>query len=186
LVSFLLLCSLLFAYVAGLLLSIIQSAVLAILLVLGKPCLVVSLVPGVNVGKGWAKALAQVAAWSTVAAMITKLLGGHQAQIRELMLAGQITPMLKTSAQFVLLALCTLAVPVIVGMVFSGSASGVVGGIIGAGYAACKRRRPLHWRRRDFVRRLGRCGRCPTRGARARRLHPEATPTRPRGSTKRT
>ncbi len=140
-VSVILLSALLFAYVAGLLLSLCQSAILTILLILGKPCIVASLVPGVDVGKSWAKALAQVAAWSMVAGVITKLLGGHQALVHDMVMAGAIGPMLKTSGQFVVFALGTLAVPVIVSMLFSGAASGAAGGFMGAlatGYMAVK------------------------------------------------
>ena len=141
LVSLLLLCSLLFAYVAGLLLSLIQGAVLAVLLILGKPCIIASLVPGVGVGGSWARALAQVAAWSMVAGVITKLLGGHGQSIHDLILAGAITPMVKVAAQYIVLALATLAVPTIASMVFSGAAGGVAGGMMGAlatGYMGAK------------------------------------------------
>src|SRR5262249_33622723 len=54
--------SALFAFIASTLLSLSQAVLITILLGLGKICLVASLVPGVTVAKGWARALAQVAA----------------------------------------------------------------------------------------------------------------------------
>jgi len=91
------------------------------------------LVPGVNVGKGWAKALAQVAAWSTVAAMITscsadiKLRSANHARRPDHADAEDLSAVRGART-------CTLAVPVIVGMVFP-LRQWRGRGIIGAGYA---------------------------------------------------
>jgi hypothetical protein len=117
--------SVLFAYVAGALLSVIQACSLAIFLGLGKACIVVSLVPGVNLAKSWARALAQVAAWSTVAAVINGLLAAKNVAIGQLIASGQFVELLKVSAHFVILALTTLSVPIITSKLFSGGAAGL-------------------------------------------------------------
>jgi hypothetical protein len=117
--------SVLFAYVAGALLSVIQACSLAIFLGLGKACIVASLVPGVSLAKSWARALAQVAAWSTVAGVINGLMAGKNVAIGQLIVSGQFVELLKVSAHFVILALTTLSVPIITSKLFSGGAAGL-------------------------------------------------------------
>jgi hypothetical protein len=119
----------LFAYIANSLLGLSQAVLITILLSLGKLCIVVSLVPGVHVGKGWARSLGQVAAWSTVGGVITALLAARNTSMRELIAAGHLAPMLKLAAQFAILAVCTLAVPAITARIFSGAAPHAVGAL---------------------------------------------------------
>jgi hypothetical protein len=140
-VIFVALLSCLFAYVCGLLLHLVQNVYLVILLAVGKMCISVSLVPGISLGKSWARSLAQVAAWSTVAGVITKLLCYRSfAQLDQAMGQGvgleavHVLPMLKLSAEFIILGLCMLAVPVIVSRIFSGAAP--VGSTLGAAVTA--------------------------------------------------
>jgi hypothetical protein len=121
----LLMISVLFAYVAGALLSVVQAVSLSIFLGLGKTCIVVSLIPGVGLAKSWARSLAQVAAWSTVAGIITGLLQPRNVAIGQLIVAGQFVELLKASAHFVVLALTTLAVPLITAKLFAGGAAGL-------------------------------------------------------------
>jgi len=132
--------SVLFAYVAASLLSVVQAVSLSIFLGLGKACIVVSLVPGVGLAKSWARSLAQVAAWSTVAGVISGLLSTQNISIAQLIVAGQFTELLKASAHFIILALTTLAVPLITAKLFAGGAAGlseVLPGFLAArGFAA--------------------------------------------------
>ena len=130
--------SCLFAYVAGVLLSLVQSAMLAIVLSLGKLCIVVTLVPGVGLAGAWARSLAQLAAWSTVAGVITRLLAYRGVAHVEVALAtGHIVPLLKVSAEFIILGISTISVPVIVHKIASGAAAhgSVLGGALKAAVA---------------------------------------------------
>ena len=117
--------SVLFAYVSSALLSVIQAVSLSIFLGLGKVCIVVSLVPGIGLAKSWARSLAQVAAWSTIAGVINGLLSTQNISIGQLLASGQIVELLKASAHFIILALTTLAVPIITAKLFSGGAAGL-------------------------------------------------------------
>jgi hypothetical protein len=117
----------LFAYIASVLLSTSQGVLLTILLAVGKLCLVASIVPGVSLAKGWARSLAQVAAWSTVGGIIGGLLSAKNDSIRSMMAAGQLSAMFKLAAQFIILAVCTLSTPLIVARIFSGAAPHAVG-----------------------------------------------------------
>ena len=117
--------SVLFAYVASALLGVVQAVSLSIFLGLGKACIAVSLVPGVGLAKSWARSLAQVAAWSTVAGVITGLLGSQSVAIGQLIVAGQFTELLKASAHFIILGTTTLAVPLITAKLFAGGAAGL-------------------------------------------------------------
>jgi hypothetical protein len=126
--------SALFAYIASLLLSLLQSCYLAVLLGLGKICIVLTLLPNVKLGWSWAKSLAQVAAWSKVAAIITGLLGSHTVAIRDLIVSGRMMPLLEASAHFVIYAILMLAVPMLVARAWSGAAPGL--GEAALGFAA--------------------------------------------------
>jgi hypothetical protein len=117
-----LVCCLLLAYIAGVLLGLSQAVLLSILLAVGKTCITVSLVPGVGLGGSWARSLAKVAAWSTVAAIVTALMTHTMPDLRGMVRNLGYTRMLRTSGQFVVLAICTFAVPVITERIFSGAA----------------------------------------------------------------
>jgi hypothetical protein len=106
-----LVCSLLFAYIAGVLLSLSQAVILSILLAVGKTCITVTLVPGVGLGSSWARSVAKVAAWSTVAGIITALMVHAMPDLREMVRNMAYTVMLRTAGQFVVLAICTLRHP---------------------------------------------------------------------------
>jgi hypothetical protein len=114
--------SLLLAYIAGVLLSLSQAVILSILLAVGKTCITVTLVPGVGLGSSWARSLAKVAAWSTVAAILTALMVHAMPDLREMVRNMAYTAMLRTAGQFVVLAICTFAIPVITEAIFSGAA----------------------------------------------------------------
>jgi hypothetical protein len=131
--------SCLFAYVCGLLLSLVQNVYLVILLSLGKLSITVSLVPGIHLGKSWARSLAQTAAWSTVAGVITQLLAYRSfGQLTSVLNQGvgldavHVLPMLKVSAELVILGLSMLAVPLIVSRIFSGASP--AGAALGAAF----------------------------------------------------
>lgn len=134
---FLVVASTLFAYIASYLLSLEQQALSMILLSLGKTALIVSLVPGVTVGKSWARYLASVAAWSTVAGAITALLRYRGGDIGTLMAQGDLVALLKAVAQFVVLGICMLRVPQITSqLVGAGSSVGAAAlGMAAAGAA---------------------------------------------------
>ena len=117
-----LVCSLLFAYIAGVLLSLSQAVILSILLAVGKTCITVTLVPGVGLGSSWARSLAKVAAWSTVAGIVTALMVHAMPDLREMVRNMAYTAMLRTAGQFVVLAICTFAIPEITERIFSGAA----------------------------------------------------------------
>jgi hypothetical protein len=117
-----LVCSLLFAYVAGALLSISQAVLLSVLLAVGKTCLVATLVPGVSLGGSWARSLAKVAAWSTIAALITGLMLHAMPDVKEMVRNMSYTRMLRTAGQFIVLAICTFSIPAITEKIFSGAA----------------------------------------------------------------
>lgn len=117
-----LIASLLLAYVAGLLLTLSQAVLLSILLAVGKTCLTATLVPGVGLGASWARSLAKVAAWSTIAAIVTSLLVHAMPDLRGIVANMAYSEMMRVTGQFVVLALCTFAVPVITERVFSGAA----------------------------------------------------------------
>jgi hypothetical protein len=116
-----LVCSLLLAYIAGVLLGLSQAVILAILLAVGKTCITVSLVPGVGLGTSWARSLAKVAAWSTVAAIVTALMTHRMPDLKMMVRYVGYTRMLRTAGQFVVLAVCTFAVPVITERIFAGA-----------------------------------------------------------------
>jgi uncharacterized membrane protein YgcG len=134
---FLVVASTLFAFVASFLLSLEQQALSLILLSLGKTALVVSLVPGVTVGKSWARYLASVAAWSTVAGVISNLLRYRGADIGTLLAQGDLGAILKAVAQFVVLGIFMLRVPQITSqLVGAGSSVGAAAlGMAAAGAA---------------------------------------------------
>jgi hypothetical protein len=113
---------LLLAYVAGLLLSLSQAILLALLLGVGKTCLVASLVPGVGLGASWARSLAKVAAWSTVAAVVTGLMTHAMPDLRSLVAMMSYVQILRTAGQFVVLAFMTFSVPILTEKIFSGAA----------------------------------------------------------------
>jgi hypothetical protein len=117
-----LVCALLLAYIAGVLLSLSQAVILSILLAVGKTCITVTLVPGVGLGSSWARSLAKVAAWSTIAGILTALMVHAMPDLREMVRTMAYTAMLRTAGQFVVLAVCTFAVPVITERIFSGAA----------------------------------------------------------------
>lgn len=123
LVWFILLLSVLFAFVAGALLGQIQVVTIALLLSVGKLCIAASLVPGVSLGKSWARALAQCAAWSVVGGVLLGLLGKQNAQIGSLIAAHQYVPVLKVAADFVITGLMTWSVPIVTSKLFSGGAA---------------------------------------------------------------
>lgn len=117
-----LVCCLLLSYVAGALLSVSQAVLLSILLAVGKTCIVTTLVPGVHLGGSWARSLAKVAAWSTVAAVVTGLMVHAMPDLAEMVRAMSYVRMLRTAGQFVVLAVCTFSVPIITEKIFSGAA----------------------------------------------------------------
>jgi hypothetical protein len=117
-----LVCSLLLAYIAGVLLGLSQAVLLSILLAVGKTCITVSLVPGVGLGGSWARSLAKVAAWSTVAGIVTALLVHTLPDLKSMVRNLGYTGMLRASGQLVVLAVCTFAVPIITERIFSGAA----------------------------------------------------------------
>jgi hypothetical protein len=117
-----LIASLLLAYVAGLLLTLSQAVLLSILLAVGKTCLTATLVPGVGLGASWARSLAKVAAWSTIAAIVTSLLVQAMPDLRGIVANMAYSEMMRVTGQFVVLAVCTFAVPVITERIFSGAA----------------------------------------------------------------
>jgi hypothetical protein len=96
--------------------------ILSILLAVGKTCITVTLVPGVGLGSSWARSLAKVAAWSTVAGVITALMVHAMPDLREMVRNMAYTAMLRTAGQFVVLAICTFSIPVITEKIFSGAA----------------------------------------------------------------
>ncbi len=114
--------SLLIAYIAGLLLTLSQAVLLSILLAVGKTCLTATLVPGVGLGASWARSLAKVAGWSTVAGIVTGLLVQAMPDLRGIVANMAYSEMLRTTGQFVVLAVCTFAVPIITERIFSGAA----------------------------------------------------------------
>lgn len=130
----------LFAYVSGLLLSMSQAVLLTIIAAVGKTCIVVSLVPGVGVGKSWARSLAQVAAWSTIAGVISTLVLAGSGNIQGLVASGNLLGLLKASAEFVIVGVCMLAVPAISSRILSGGGQVAVGvaGALAVGYAGAK------------------------------------------------
>ncbi len=130
----------LFAYVVGLLLSMAQAVLLAILLAVGKTCITMSLLPGVSLGKSWAKLLAQVAAWSTIAGIISALIVSKATSIKYLIAGAELLPLLKAAAQFVILGVCTLYVPKITSAIFAGASSAAPGvlGSLAAGWAGAR------------------------------------------------
>src|SRR5262249_15461941 len=76
----------------------------------------------VGLGSSWARSLAKVAAWSTVAGIVTALMTHAVPDLRGMVRGMGYTRMLRTSGQFVVLAVCTFAVPVITERIFSGAA----------------------------------------------------------------
>ena len=114
--------SLLLAYIAGVLLGLSQAVILSVLLAVGKTCITVTLVPGVGLGPSWARSLAKVAAWSTVAGILTALMVHAMPDLRQMVRNMAYTTMLRTAGQFVVLAICTFSVPVITEKIFTGAA----------------------------------------------------------------
>ena len=119
-----LMASIVCAYIAGLLLSLSQSVLLALLLAVGKTCLTVSIVPGIGLAGGWAKSLAKVAAWSTVASLITGLMFGVLSpDLTGIVANSQYRTMLWATAQFMVLAVLMFSVPSVTERIFSGAAA---------------------------------------------------------------
>lgn len=123
-------CSL-FAYVAALLLSVAQGFLIALLLLLGKTCIVVSLVPGVGLAKSWAKYLAMVAAWSVVAGAIAHLMRVDALSIRMTIIDGAYGHLLVIAGRFIVAGAALLATPFITRSLFAGAA-GAAPGVLGA------------------------------------------------------
>src|SRR5207244_1762883 len=73
-------------------------------------------------GSSWARSLAKVAAWSTVAGVITGLMVHAMPNLQEMVRNMAYTSLLRTAGQFVVLAVCTFAVPSITEKIFSGAA----------------------------------------------------------------
>lgn len=127
------------AYACSLLLSIAQGTLLAILLTLGKTCIVVSLVPGITVGKAWAKYLAMLCGWSSLAGAVnTVILGAMAAQIAGkgsvggFSLAG-FKYFFGLAALYIVYAVFTVSIPKLTSAIFSGAASHAPG--VGAAVA---------------------------------------------------
>jgi hypothetical protein len=133
----LVLLSALFAYLASLLLSLIQHCYLVILLTLGKAAILTSLIPRAGLGGAWARSLAQTAAWSIVAAAITGIMVGYASGNSMIVISGSISECAKASAHLVIYGLCMLSVPMFTSKVFGGGAAAAAG-VIGAGALAYK------------------------------------------------
>src|SRR5262245_3906779 len=133
--------SALFAFVASRLLAMSQAVLMTIIAGVGKTCLVVSVVPGVGLGKSWARSLAQVAAWSTVAGILTGLVMGRSADIQGLVASGDLFPLLEAAAEFVIIGACTLAVPLITARIMAGGghAAAGVAAVLATGHAGARR-----------------------------------------------
>lgn len=126
----------LFAFVASSLLSFLQSVFLAFLVGLGKMALTVSIVPGVSLARGWATSLAKVAAWSTVTAVLLGMIHSDNANIHDLIVHAQVGQLIRVAAHYVVVALLTIAVPILTNHVFSGAAPGLTEAAIGIFAAA--------------------------------------------------
>lgn len=126
----------LFAFVASSLLSFLQSVFLAFLVSLGKMALTVSIIPGVSLARGWATSLAKVAAWSTVCGVLLGLMHTDSTNIHDLIVHAQVGQLLKVAAHYVVVALLTIAVPVLTNHVFSGAAPGLSEAALGVFAAA--------------------------------------------------
>lgn len=132
------------AFVSNLLLSKCQAILIMIFLAAGKTCITVSLVPGVGVGKSWARALAQVAGWSFVAGILLTNLAPRAGHTKSLIGADLATvdylALLRLAGGYLVLTVFTLAVPKITSSLFSG-AVGAAPGVMGAlamGFAGAK------------------------------------------------
>ena len=144
-------CALL-AYTAALLLSLAQATLLGIILVLGKTCIVVSLVPGVGLGKAWARFLAMIAAWSAVAGAVSSVVlndtvfGGNAYKLG----STDYVLLLKSAGAYLVFTIFTLAVPKITSAVFAGAGSMAPGvaGAIGLGLAGAWRGAKMVTKRR--------------------------------------
>lgn len=118
----LLLCSL-YAYVVMALIAFSQSTLLLLLFAVGKTCIVTSLVPGAGVAKSWAKMVAMVAAWSTIAGL---LVGGFQSyglQVTYFIENGEAGSTIKMAAKMCVHATILGSTPWITAALFNGVAS---------------------------------------------------------------
>jgi hypothetical protein len=142
----------LFAFVASSILSFLQSVFLAFLVSLGKMALTVSIIPGVSLARGWATSLAKVAAWSTVCGVLIGMIHTDSANIHDLIVHAQVGALIRVAAHYVVVALLTIAVPILTNHVFSGAAPGLTEAAIGAFAAAGVIRQGVkasHWMRHE-------------------------------------
>lgn len=115
-------CSL-FALIVSMLLSISQGVLIAIALSLGKTCIAVSIVPGVGLAKSWARFLAMLAAWSTVANVIVALMQIQTATVLRAFIGGSLADALEMSARYVVMGAALGATPWITSALFNGVAA---------------------------------------------------------------
>jgi hypothetical protein len=134
---FIMVLSILFAYVAGMFLSLIQGAFIAIIIPVGPLCIMASLIPGVGIAKSWARSLAQVAAWSTLASVITGLLLNRQSLDELMFTVGRADcgGMVRGAGRFLVYGLATWSIPLIAGKIMSGAApaASAIGGAFATG-----------------------------------------------------
>jgi hypothetical protein len=130
------------AWAATHLLAIAQGTLMAIVLATGKTCLVVSLVPGVSLGKSWAKYLAMLAAWSSVAGAINGVILGNPmiAQHPHLAASGDVLYLIRLAGLYLVYAIFILSVPKITSAIFAGAGSAAPGvlGAVGMGFMAAR------------------------------------------------
>jgi hypothetical protein len=93
------------------------------------------MVPGVSVGKSWARALAQTAAWSTVAGVVTSLMLGMTQGTKHVVIGGTLSECCQVAAHLIIYGLCMACVPMLTAKIFSGAAPAAAA-IVGAGKTA--------------------------------------------------
>jgi hypothetical protein len=111
------------AYVVSLAISVSQGVLIAIALSLGPIAIAVSLIPGVTVGKGWAKFLAMAAAWTRIGGTIVGLMQLQQEDIYNMVLGDNALGIMMLTGRYFVLAAALGATPWITAALFNGIAA---------------------------------------------------------------
>lgn len=113
----------LFAFVISQAISLSQGVLISIALCLGKLAITASIVPGVSLGKSWARFLAMVAAWTTVGGAILSLMQVQSGQVFTAIGTYSELAVLKLSGRYVVLGAALGATPWITAALFNGVAA---------------------------------------------------------------
>lgn len=130
----------LFAVVVVTVLVKIQALLLVIFVASGKTCLILSIMPGVGLGKSWAKAVATVAAWGAMGGVVYSAVGFTGGRFSNFAASSNIQAHFQIWLAYALIGIFFMSIPKLVGALASGSMTAAPGlaAAIGGGLMAAK------------------------------------------------